>query len=192
MKKIIGITGGIATGKSRVSAFLKFHGYEVIDADLVVRELQAIGGRLYLAIYDTFGQTFFLENGELDRVKLGDAIFSDVKMKERLSVIQDKIIRQELLDRCQASKSDVVFMDIPLLFEKNYTGFDEIWLVYAPRETQIERLMKRNKLSRVDAIKRVDSQMPIADKRALATRIIENCDTIDVLETQLITIINEM
>lgn len=192
MKKIIGITGGIATGKSRVSAFLKSHGYEVIDADLVVRELQAIGGRLYLAIYDTFGQTFFLENGELDRVKLGDAIFSDVKMKERLSVIQDKIIRQELLDRCQASKSDVVFMDIPLLFEKNYTGFDEIWLVYAPRETQIERLMKRNKLSRVDAIKRVDSQMPIADKRALATRIIENCDTIDVLETQLITIINEM
>lgn len=192
MKKIIGITGGIATGKSRVSAFLKSHGYEVIDADLVVRELQAIGGRLYLAIYDTFGQIFFLENGELDRVKLGDAIFSDVKMKERLSVIQDKIIRQELLDRCQASKSDVVFMDIPLLFEKNYTGFDEIWLVYAPRETQIERLMKRNKLSRVDAIKRVDSQMPIADKRALATRIIENCDTIDVLETQLITIINEM
>lgn len=192
MKKIIGITGGIATGKSRVSAFLKSHGYEVIDADLVVRELQAIGGRLYLAIYDTFGQTFFLENGELDRVKLGDAIFSDEKMKERLSVIQDKIIRQELLDRCQASKADVVFMDIPLLFEKNYTGFDEIWLVYAPRETQIERLMKRNKLSRVDAIKRVDSQMPIADKRALATRIIENCDTIDVLETQLITIINEM
>ncbi|HCN75070.1 dephospho-CoA kinase [Pseudolactococcus plantarum] len=192
MKKIIGITGGIATGKSRVSAFLKSHGYEVIDADLVVRELQAIGGRLYLAIYDTFGQTFFLENGELDRVKLGDAIFSDEKMKERLSVIQDKIIRQELLDRCQASKADVVFMDIPLLFEKNYAGFDEIWLVYAPRETQIERLMKRNKLSRVDAIKRVDSQMPIADKRALATRIIENCDTIDVLEMQLITIINEM
>lgn len=192
MKKIIGITGGIATGKSRVSAFLKSHGYEVIDADLVVRELQAIGGRLYLAIYDTFGQTFFLENGELDRVKLGDAIFSDEKMKERLSVIQDKIIRQELLDRCQASKADVVFMDIPLLFEKNYVGFDEIWLVYAPRETQIERLMKRNKLSRVDAIKRVDSQMPIADKRALATRIIENCDTIDVLEMQLITIINEM
>lgn len=192
MKKIIGITGGIATGKSRVSTFLKSHGYEVIDADLVVRELQAIGGRLYLAIYDTFGQTFFLENGELDRVKLGDAIFSDEKMKERLSVIQDKIIRQELLDRCQASKADVVFMDIPLLFEKKYTGFDEIWLVYAPRETQIERLMKRNKLSRVDAIKRVDSQMPIADKRALATRIIENCDTIDVLETQLITIINEM
>lgn len=192
MKKIIGITGGIATGKSKVSAFLKSHGYEVIDADLVVRELQAIGGRLYLAIYDTFGQIFFLPNGELDRVKLGDAIFSDEKMKEKLSAIQDKIIRKELLDRCQASEADVVFMDIPLLFEKNYTGFDEIWLVYAPREKQIERLMKRNNLSRVDAIKRVDSQMPIADKRPLATRIIENCDTIDVLETQLITIINEM
>ena len=192
MKKIIGITGGIATGKSRVSAFLKSHGYEVIDADLVVRELQAIGGRLYLAIHDTFGQTFFLPDGELDRVKLGEAIFSSEKMKEKLSVIQDKIIRKELLDRCQASEADIVFMDIPLLFEKNYTGFDEIWLVYAPRETQIERLMRRNDLSREDAIKRVDSQMPIADKRPLATRIIENCDTIDVLEMQLITIINEM
>lgn len=192
MKKIIGITGGIATGKSRVSSFLKSHGYEVIDADLVVRELQQIGGRLYLAIHDTFGQTFFLKNGELDRVKLGDAIFSDEQMKKKLSVIQDKIIRKELLDRCQASDSDVVFMDIPLLFEKKYTGFDEVWLVYAPKETQIERLMQRNNLSRVDAIKRVDSQMPIDDKRALATRIIENCDTIDILETQLITIINEM
>lgn len=192
MKKIIGITGGIATGKSRVTAFLKSHGYEVIDADLVVRELQQIGGKLYLAIYDSFGKAFFLENGELDRVKLGDAIFSDENMKAKLSNIQDKLIRAELLKRCEESDAEIVFMDIPLLFEKNYTGFDEIWLVYAPRETQIVRLMKRNNLSELDAIKRIDSQMPISEKRALATRIIDNCDTIEVLEMQLTSIINEM
>lgn len=192
MKKIIGITGGIATGKSRVTAFLKSHGYEVIDADLVVRELQQIGGKLYQAIYDTFGPQFFLTNGELDRVKLGDVIFSDSTMKEKLSSIQDSLIRAELLKRCQDSQAEIVFMDIPLLFEKNYTGFDEVWLVYAPRETQIVRLMERNHLSELDAIKRVDSQMPIVEKRALATRIIDNCDTIEVLEMQLTSIINEM
>lgn len=77
--------------KIQSERFLKSHGYEVIDADLVVRELQAIGGRLYLAIYDTFGQTFFLENGELDRVKLGDAIFSDEKMKENYPSFKIKL-----------------------------------------------------------------------------------------------------
>src|SRR5574338_539005 len=163
MKKIIGITGGIASGKSTVTSFLTSKGYEVIDADAVVRELQRI----------TFGQ----------------AIFANPEMRGQLSMLQDKLIRDALFDRCQASQSDLVFMDIPLLFEKNYTGFDEIWLVYVPKEIQLERLMKRNNLSQADALLRIDSQMPIDDKCALATRIIKNCDTIDMLEIQLTTII---
>lgn len=192
MKKIIGITGGIASGKSTVTSFLTSKGYEVIDADAVVRELQQIGGALYVAIRDTFGPTYFLADGELDRITFGQAIFANPEMRGQLSTLQDKLIRDALFDRCQASQSDLVFMDIPLLFEKNYTGFDEIWLVYVPKEIQLERLMKRNNLSQADALLRIDSQMPIDDKCALATRIIKNCDTIDMLEIQLTTIISEI
>lgn len=192
MKKIIGITGGIASGKSTVTSFLTSRGYEVIDADAVVRELQQIGGALYVAIRDTFGPTYFLSDGELDRITFGQAIFSNPKMRAQLSMLQDKLIRDALFEKCQASQSDLVFMDIPLLFEKKYTGFDEIWLVYVPKQIQLARLMKRNNLSQADALLRIDSQIPIDEKCTLATRIIDNCDTIDTLESQLTTIISEI
>src|SRR5574341_1109357 len=85
MKKIIGITGGIASGKSTVTSFLTSKGYEVIDADAVVRELQQIGGALYVAIRDTFGPTYFLADGELDRITFGQAIFANSEMRGQLS-----------------------------------------------------------------------------------------------------------
>ncbi|GFH41193.1 dephospho-CoA kinase [Lactococcus insecticola] len=192
MKTVIGITGGIASGKSAVTAFLVKNGYEVIDADAVVREMQQIGGALYELIFETFGADFFLENGELDRAKLGKLIFSDEVARQKLSQKQDKLIRSELLKRRDESKQSIVFMDIPLLFERKYTGFYETWLIYAPRNLQISRLMKRNDLSESDAILRIDSQMPIDDKRALATRIIENCDTIEILETKLMKLLSEL
>ncbi|GHU45347.1 dephospho-CoA kinase [Bacilli bacterium] len=192
MKKVIGITGGIATGKSVVTSYLRAHGYDVIDADAVVRELQEVGGALYIAIRDTFGQAYFLENGALDRAKFGALIFSDPVAREKLSAVQDNIIRTELLRRCETSSSQLVFMDIPLLFERDYTGFDETWLVYAPQEVQLKRLMKRNGLSEKEALLRIKAQMPIDEKRSLATRIIENCDTIEVLENQLASLISEI
>ena len=192
MKKVIGITGGIATGKSAVTAYLLAHGYEVIDADAVVRELQEVGGALYLVIRDTFGQAYFLENGDLDRAKFGALIFSDPAARDQLSNLQDSIIRTELFRRCEISQSKLVFMDIPLLFERHYTGFDETWLVYAPQDIQLKRLMKRNGLSKSEALLRIKAQMPIDEKRSLATRIIENCDTIEVLENQVASLISEI
>lgn len=192
MKKVIGITGGIATGKSVVTSYLRAHGYEVIDADVVVRELQEVGGALYIAIRDTFGEAYFLENGDLDRAKFGALIFSDAEARAKLSAVQDDIIRTELFKRCANSRSELVFMDIPLLFERAYTGFDETWLVYAPQDVQLKRLMKRNDLSESEALLRIKAQMPIDEKRSLATRIIENCDTIEVLENQLASLISEI
>lgn len=192
MKKVIGITGGIATGKSVVTSYLRAHGYEVIDADAVVRELQEVGGALYIAIRDTFGEAYFLENGDLDRAKFGALIFSDSQARAKLSTVQDEIIRTELFKRCASSQSDLVFMDIPLLFEKEYTGFDEIWLVYAPQNVQLKRLMERNDLSESEALLRIKAQMPIDEKRSLATRVIENYDTIEVLENQLARLISEI
>ncbi|CCK19013.1 dephospho-CoA kinase [Lactococcus laudensis] len=192
MKKVIGITGGIATGKSVVTSYLRAHGYEVIDADVVVRELQEVGGALYIAIRDTFGEAYFLENGDLDRAKFGALIFSDAEARAKLSAVQGDIIRTELFKRCASSRSELVFMDIPLLFERAYTGFDETWLVYAPQDIQLKRLMKRNDLSESEALLRIKAQMPIDEKRSLATRIIENCDTIEVLENQLASLISEI
>ncbi len=192
MKKVIGITGGIATGKSVVTSYLRAHGYEVIDADVVVRELQEVGGALYIAIRDTFGEAYFLENGDLDRAKFGALIFSDAEARAKLSAVQGDIIRTELFKRCASSRSELVFMDIPLLFERAYTGFDETWLVYAPQDVQLKRLMKRNDLSESEALLRIKAQMPIDEKRSLATRIIENCDTIEVLENQLASLISEI
>ncbi len=192
MKKVIGITGGIATGKSVVTSYLRAHGYEVIDADVVVRELQEVGGALYIAIRDTFGEAYFLENGDLDRAKFGALIFSDAEARAKLSAVQDDIIRTELFKRCANSRLELVFMDIPLLFERAYTGFDETWLVYAPQDIQLKRLMKRNDLSESEALLRIKAQMPIDEKRSLATRIIENCDTIEVLENQLASLISEI
>ncbi|MGO2315364.1 MAG: dephospho-CoA kinase [Pseudolactococcus laudensis] len=192
MKKVIGITGGIATGKSVVTSYLRAHGYEVIDADVVVRELQEVGGALYIAIRDTFGEAYFLENGDLDRAKFGALIFSDADARAKLSAVQDDIIRTELFKHCANSRSELVFMDIPLLFERAYTGFDETWLVYAPQDVQLKRLMKRNDLSESEALLRIKAQMPIDEKRSLATRIIENCDTIEVLENQLASLISEI
>ncbi|GFH42183.1 dephospho-CoA kinase [Lactococcus hodotermopsidis] len=192
MKKVIGITGGIATGKSAVTAFLLKNGYEVIDADAVVRELQQIDGALYLMIRETFGADYFHENGELNREKLGALIFSDNLAKQKLAKQQDALIRAELIKRRDESQAEVVFMDIPLLFELNYTGFDEIWLIYAPRAVQIQRLMKRNGLTESDAILRIKAQMPINDKRLLATRVIENCGTIELLEEKLTKILYEI
>ncbi|MGO2385433.1 MAG: dephospho-CoA kinase [Pseudolactococcus laudensis] len=192
MKKVIGITGGIATGKSVVTSYLRAHGYEVIDADVVVRELQEVGGALYIAIRDTFGEAYFLENGDLDRAKFGALIFSDADARAKLSAVQDDIIRTELFKHCANSRSELVFMDIPLLFERAYTGFDETWLVYAPQDIQLKRLMKRNDLSESEALLRIKAQMPIDEKRSLATRIIENCDTIEVLENQLASLISEI
>ena len=192
MKKVIGITGGIATGKSVVTSYLRAHGYEVIDADVVVRELQEVGGALYIAIRDTFGEAYFLENGDLDRAKFGALIFSDAEARAKLSAVQGDIIRTELFKRCASSRSELVFMDIPLVFERAYTGFDETWLVYAPQDIQLKRLMKRNDLSESEALLRIKAQMPIDEKRSLATRIIENCDTIEVLENQLASLISEI
>ncbi len=123
MAKVIGLTGGIASGKSRVTAFLREQGYPVIDADAVVHELQAKGGKLYQVLLVEFGQGILSADGNLDRVKLGQAVFADSKLRDRLSDLQDQIIRQELLARRDTLKQTepVVFMDIPLLYDSTKT-----------------------------------------------------------------------
>ena len=162
MTKIIGITGGIASGKSTVVAEIRKHGYQVIDADQVVHELQAKGGKLYQALCNWLGTDILQENGELDRKKLGQLIFSSKDMLEKSSRLQNGIIREELARRRDelAKTQKVFFMDIPLLIEHDYMEwFDDIWLVHLDEKTQLERLVMRNHFSKEEAKKRMTSQM---------------------------------
>ncbi len=184
MKKVIGITGGIASGKSTVVDFLISLGYAVIDADKLVRRLQAPNGRLNRMIADTFGADFFDEEQQLNRAKLGQLIFSDSKAREKLAGLQNQIIREELYKERdallqRATDSQPIFMDIPLLFEQAYDGFDEVWLVAVDKETQIERLIARDHLTREEALARIAAQMPLAQKMQLATRVIDSSGEIE-------------
>ena len=177
MTRIIGITGGIASGKSTVTEFLRQQGYQVIDADQVVHELQEPGGRLYPALLSTFGSVILQEDGHLDRPKLGAMIFGNPELLAQSSQIQNQIIREELARRRDllAETEAVFFMDIPLLFELDYeTWFDQIWLVDVTEETQLSRLMARNALSQEEAEKRIAAQLSLREKRNRVNLIIDN------------------
>lgn len=177
MAKIIGITGGIASGKSVVTDFLRSQGYQVIDADQVVHELQKLGGRLYQVLLSEFGTEILLADGQLDRKKLGTLLFSRPNLLEKSSRLQNDIIREELaLKRNQlAATEELFFMDIPLLFEQEYEDwFDQVWLVDVSKDTQLERLMTRNNLSQEEAQRRIAAQLSLAEKRQRAEIVIDN------------------
>lgn len=192
MGKIIGITGGIASGKSTVTSFLRQEGYQVVDADAVVHQLQKPGGRLYRILVDHFGEEVLIDNGELNRPILASRIFSNLKELEWSKETQGQIIREELGSlRDKLSKTeDVFFMDIPLLFEQEYASwFDETWLVYVSRDTQVDRLMKRDYLTIEEAQARLDSQWPLEEKKRLASHILNNNGSQEQLLTKVVSLL---
>lgn len=192
MGKIIGITGGISSGKSTVTNFLRQRGFQVVDADSLVHQLQAPGGRLYNILVEHFGKQVVLKNGELNRPLLASLIFSNPEEQEWSKETQGQVILEELaaLKNQLALTEALFFMDIPLLFEQGYESwFDEVWLIYLDRETQIERLMNRDKLSLEAAESRLASQWPLDKKKKLATHIIDNSGSLDQLLSQIISLL---
>lgn len=195
MTKIIGITGGIASGKSTVVAEIRKHGYQVIDADQVVHELQAKGRKLYQALCNWLGSEILQENGELDRKKLGQLIFSSKDMLEKSSRLQNGIIREELARRRDelAKTQKVFFMDIPLLIEHDYMEwFDDIWLVHLDEKTQLERLVMRNHFSKEEAKKRMASQMSTEAKKPYADKLLDNSGDLTELKAQINQLLQEL
>ena len=188
MGKIIGITGGIASGKSTVTNFLRQKGFQVVDADALVHQLQKPGGRLFKALVQHFGQEIILENGELNRPLLASLIFSNPEEREWSKQIQGEIIREELarLRDQLAQTESIFFMDIPLLFEQDYSAwFDETWLVYVEPDVQMDRLMKRDQLSKDLAISRLAAQWTLEKKKGLASQVIDNNGSQDQLLAQV-------
>ena len=192
MGKIIGITGGIASGKSTVTNFLRQKGFEVVDADALVHQLQKPGGRLFQILVEHFGEKVLLEDGKLNRPLLASLIFSNSEEREWSKETQGQIIREELgsLRDKLAQTDDVFFMDIPLLFEQDYASwFDETWLVYVSRDTQLDRLMNRDQLSKESAETRLASQWPLEEKKKSATYILDNNGSREQLLSQVVTLL---
>ncbi|MFC2400824.1 dephospho-CoA kinase [Streptococcus sobrinus] len=188
MSKIIGLTGGIASGKSTVTAYLRQKGYQVVDADQLVHSLQAKGGLLYQALILAFGTGILGPGQELDRPKFAQLIFNDPAARKKSADLQDRIIRQELIkewDRL-AQEEDIFFMDLPLLFELDYEDwFDEVWLVVLDEDQQIGRLMARNSYSFDQAQKRIAAQLPLDKKIRLADQLIDNNGSLEDTYRQL-------
>jgi dephospho-CoA kinase len=182
---VVGLTGGIATGKSRVANLLEDLGAGVVCSDRLVREIQAAGSEALDEIAESFGAEYILASGELDRAGLGALIFQDADARQRLNSIIHPRVTQKMAERLEAFRQEgvpVVVLDIPLLLEGKKAGrgtgallpFDEIVVVYANEQKQVERLMARDRLSPQAAIARVHAQMPIEEKRAMADVVIDN------------------
>ena len=168
MKKVIGLTGGIAAGKSLVSAYLKKCGYEVIDADIIARDVVQKDSFGLRKIVQAFGEEYLL-NGELNRAKLGTHVFGDKKELDKLNQIMLPLIKEEIAKRIAQSQSPVIFVDGATIIESGMSAdFDQLWLVEAQEDIQLKRLMKRDNLSALEAKKRIDSQMPLEEKRKYA------------------------
>jgi dephospho-CoA kinase len=194
--RIVGLTGGIGSGKSTVARLWRQLGAEVIDADAIVHELQAPGTPLLARIAAEFGPALIRKDGSLDREALGRIVFRDPEARQRLERIVHPAVGAEFANRlaaAQASGASLLVLDIPLLFESRaqQTGgasamrFDAIVLVWVPREVQIQRTVARDGCTRDEAERRVAAQMPIDDKRALADHVIDNSGSPEQTERQL-------
>src|SRR6266487_5562993 len=167
----VGLTGGIGTGKSTVSAMLRELGATVIDADEGTRAVQAPGSEGLRRLAAEFGAEILTPGGELDRARLADVAFRDADARRRLNDIVHPLVRRWMAERQReaAERGDpVVVLDIPLLFEARGAGaFETVILVYAPKEVQLRRLVELRGMSERQASARIAAQMPIEEKRRL-------------------------
>ena len=186
---IIGLTGSIASGKSTVAKMITALGLPIVDADIVARDVVEPGAETLTLIAEQFGQDILLEDGTLNRVKLGDIIFHEPAKRKILNDIMHPAIRQEMLRQRDAyleAGNKHVVMDIPLLFESKLQHYVErIIVVSVSEEVQLRRLMERNHLSEEDALARIRSQLPLSVKEQGADAVIYNNEDLAQTEDQL-------
>lgn len=181
----IGITGGIASGKSLVCSFLKDLGIPVISADEIVRELQR--DTFYLGkIKELFGDEVF-EGEKLNRKKLASIIFSDENKRNLLNKLLHPPVLSEIKKRIENLKNHkIIAVEVPLLFEVGIENwFDEVWVVYIPKDLQVRRIMERDNITEEEALLRINSQIPLEDKIKKASYVIYNDKDKDYTKKQV-------
>lgn len=176
--KWIGLTGGIAAGKSTVARLIESRGFVVIDADQISHQLTQISHEGYERIVSHFGPEILDENLKIDRKKLGHIVFSSDEKRKILEGILHPLIQsrvQKLRREYQNRGTQILFYDVPLLFENHMeTQFDATVVVWCDAKTQLKRLMQRNRLTEVEALQRIQAQMPLSQKIKTATYCIDN------------------
>ena len=175
---IIGLTGGIASGKSTVSSFFRQKGAAVLDADRIARELSEPGGKLHAEYVHHFGAEVLQSDGTLNRRRIGQIVFSDPQQKQWLDAVSHPAIRAELLRKLEQKRNEkqrLILLDVPLLFESGWDKMaDKTCLVYVDESVQLQRLMKRDGYTRREAQDRIAAQMPLEEKKKRADYLIDN------------------
>jgi len=185
---LIGLTGGIATGKSTVANYLAVkYRYPILDADVYARDAVQPGSPILARIAERFGHGILLSDGNLDRQRLGERIFNDPEERQWLEAQIHPYVRDRFLQGLVTLVDQpVIVLVIPLLFEAEMTDLvDEIWVVTCSPQQQLERLQQRNGLTAAQAQARIDTQMPLAQKAAQATVILDNSSTLKNLQSQI-------
>ncbi|MBD8005276.1 dephospho-CoA kinase [Bacillus norwichensis] len=189
MAFIVGLTGGIASGKSTVSKLLEKRGFAIVDADIASRKVVEPGEKAYREIVETFGNEILLEDGSLNRARLGSIVFQNEEQRKILNSIVHPAVRKKMKDwqeeAVKAGKLTVI-LDIPLLYESKLTHLvEKIIVVFVNKETQLKRLMERNALTEEEALARIASQMSLQEKVKMADAVIDNNGSMEETERQL-------
>jgi dephospho-CoA kinase len=193
MKRLIGLTGGIATGKSTVAKYLaETYGLPILDADIYAREAVNNGSPILAQIAERYGSEILLSNGDLNREKLGEIVFKNQLERQWLESKIHPYVRERFDQEIQKSPQETLVLVIPLLFEAKITNLvTEIWVVSCSESQQLQRLMDRNKLTLAQAEARINSQMPLAEKISLADVVLDNSQTLEVLLKQVNIVIQK-
>lgn len=178
MTLAIGLTGGIASGKSTVSNMFKDANIPVIDADVIAKQVVEAGEPAYHLVVETFGSSILKDDGAIDREKLGSIVFQNEIERKKLNGIVHPAVRKEMLKQkedAERRNEPAVVLDIPLLFESNLAHMADVTVVvYVDSQVQLERLMNRNQLTKQEAEWRIQSQLPLKDKKDKADEVIDN------------------
>lgn len=196
MALIVGLTGGIATGKSTVAGMFKNYGIPVIDTDKISFDLLRKGCNAYNEVLHLFGEEILLTDGAINRKKLGRAIFNDnVKRKKLNNIVHPKVkaITLSEIKMEEELGAEIIVIDVPLLFETNFVRIvDKTIVVYTTPKLQIERLIGRDAIKREYALLKIESQIPIEDKVKLADYVIDNSSSILRTRKEFNKIIKEL
>ncbi len=184
---LIGLTGGIGCGKTEVSRLLEKCGAVILDADLIVRELQQPGQEIYLRMVEMFGDKVVAKDGSLDRPAIANEVFSDTDLLKKLNLLIHPVVRRVMNERVENFRGTdkVVVLDIPLLVENPREGLDGVLVVDLDPQIAIARIVDQRKMSLDDARARVSKQSSREDRLAIANHVIDNSGDRDALAKQV-------
>lgn len=193
--RVIGLTGGIASGKSTVTQLLRQNHIPVLDADAIAWQLAQPERALWQAYVEHYGDRVLLPDRQLNRQAVADIVFSQPEEKQWMDGMAHPIIKKEIQKQLSAAAQAgerLAVLDVPLLYEAGWDNMvDQVWLVYVNKEVQLQRLMARNGYSRQEALRRISAQMPLEEKRKKAQAVLDNNGTRQELEAMVMGLLDK-